>query len=537
MNIILYKYSGEFNRVDKSSKLTTVLSTTGTLREPCSVEAPQLTIQYTGFPKVNYLYIAEFERYYFIKDIVSIRKNLWLISCEVDVLHTYRVQLTEHSAIVKRTNINSYIWSYKDELIPVFNVKNTIIVPLGESIGLNPNTENANILVSVTGTIDYTINDEDSIIEQGVTIPSNAYVPTNRGSTTYLFKDYNEFKKFVNSVVNDSALTSHILSIIAIPLYGMQLNAVVKSSIKVGSTDISCNCFQLLTRVIQFQIPAYLSSNQIPNGESAMSREPYCSYEIYIPYYGWVEIESRFLFNQYETVNNRGIIITFSIDPTNGSCICVLSKKGSNYIIKTITFKLGQDIPISSTGLADIERKNESNMIRYDGQIAYLDYQHTASQARSLASAGSAVMNIAGGLLSGNVGMAFTGFGQAMSTAGNLVAKEAEYMGGLELAQANYDAQSVLNVPYGSPNISASGYLSMFFYDEFKIRISVSPLSINQDQFAKYRGYIYNQILSLSACKGFTQLADIRLNISGALAIELRELYNALLSGVIFDED
>ena len=50
----------------------------------------------------NYMYIAEFERYYFIDDIVSVNNNRWEVSGHVDVLETYKNSILSQSAVIRR---------------------------------------------------------------------------------------------------------------------------------------------------------------------------------------------------------------------------------------------------------------------------------------------------------------------------------------------------------------------------------------------------------------------------------------------------
>lgn len=51
----------------------------------------------------NYMYIEEFNRYYFIDDIRSVRNNMWEISAHVDVLQTYASKILDNSAIIEGT--------------------------------------------------------------------------------------------------------------------------------------------------------------------------------------------------------------------------------------------------------------------------------------------------------------------------------------------------------------------------------------------------------------------------------------------------
>lgn len=73
------------------------------LKEETSILRPTIRIR-TGSPihTYNYMYIPEFERYYFIDDIVSIHNDLWDVSGHVDVLETFQNGIKAQDAIIKR---------------------------------------------------------------------------------------------------------------------------------------------------------------------------------------------------------------------------------------------------------------------------------------------------------------------------------------------------------------------------------------------------------------------------------------------------
>lgn len=115
MNITFYQNISEYNAVNKSIReLTTI---TGTLREESSIIDPVITISDIDniVGSMNYAYIPEFNRYYFITNIESVRTNLWRVSFHVDVLYTYRAQIKSNSAIIER-NENQYDLKLNDGL-------------------------------------------------------------------------------------------------------------------------------------------------------------------------------------------------------------------------------------------------------------------------------------------------------------------------------------------------------------------------------------------------------------------------------------
>lgn len=115
MTLTLYSNASEYASLDK--ELTQVISLTGTLREESSIIDPVLTVEGLDqyITEINYAYIPEFGRYYFITNIESVRTNLWRLSLHVDVLHTYAASIRENSAIIER-NENEYDLQLNDGL-------------------------------------------------------------------------------------------------------------------------------------------------------------------------------------------------------------------------------------------------------------------------------------------------------------------------------------------------------------------------------------------------------------------------------------
>lgn len=103
MTLTFYNNSSEVNKIGKA--LTELTSLEGTLRQGTSILNPVVRINRAlsvEEMKSNYLYIPEFERYYFITNIESVRNNIWDISASVDVLETYKLQILENTCVIAR---------------------------------------------------------------------------------------------------------------------------------------------------------------------------------------------------------------------------------------------------------------------------------------------------------------------------------------------------------------------------------------------------------------------------------------------------
>lgn len=112
-NIVLMVNNSEPNRVDKSTNIITTAS--GVLKEGTSIIDPVIKIEcdISNVTGCNYMSIPAFGRYYFVKDIRSVRNGLVEFSCHVDVLSTYADGIKSNRAIVKK---QENIWNlYLDD--------------------------------------------------------------------------------------------------------------------------------------------------------------------------------------------------------------------------------------------------------------------------------------------------------------------------------------------------------------------------------------------------------------------------------------
>lgn len=102
MTIILYQNLSESNKVDKN--LTNQINLVGNLRRSSSIIDPVFEIEktYIDVPSFNYIYVVEWNKYYYVTNIVSLNTKLWQISCHVDVLMTYRNEIRQQYGIIAR---------------------------------------------------------------------------------------------------------------------------------------------------------------------------------------------------------------------------------------------------------------------------------------------------------------------------------------------------------------------------------------------------------------------------------------------------
>lgn len=100
-------------------------SLTGELRGSSSIITPTILIRQTSdmtignesqpLSKCNYMFINNFNRYYYITDIISVRNSAVEIHGRVDVLKTYADEIYDNSGYILRSASRSNVSRYLDD--------------------------------------------------------------------------------------------------------------------------------------------------------------------------------------------------------------------------------------------------------------------------------------------------------------------------------------------------------------------------------------------------------------------------------------
>ena len=113
MNIKLCSSTSEIVAINKDISIIDDVS--ATIKGALSVENPVLILQYKSDiqPNVNYLYIPEYNRYYFVTDIINLTGGRYELHCKVDVLMSFKDYILNLSCIVdkqsSKDNANMYL--------------------------------------------------------------------------------------------------------------------------------------------------------------------------------------------------------------------------------------------------------------------------------------------------------------------------------------------------------------------------------------------------------------------------------------------
>lgn len=98
---IFYTNKSDDRKVDKT--LTEISTSSVTYyKSNTNIMDPTITVDmFANFQKCNYVYLEDFQRYYFIRSITVSQQRI-IIDLHIDVLKTYGSQIRGQRAIVKR---------------------------------------------------------------------------------------------------------------------------------------------------------------------------------------------------------------------------------------------------------------------------------------------------------------------------------------------------------------------------------------------------------------------------------------------------
>lgn len=118
MRIIFYTNNSDSNELNKNINLITELQC-NVNKDNLDVLSPILFLSYFDIKKlnINYCYIEELNRYYFINSYTIEKNNLIKIQLETDVLMTFKNDILLSSGIVKETKNNQNNFSSQFELL------------------------------------------------------------------------------------------------------------------------------------------------------------------------------------------------------------------------------------------------------------------------------------------------------------------------------------------------------------------------------------------------------------------------------------
>ena len=508
--ITLYKNTAENNKIDKTEFLTKVIDLQGYLRQETNIINPSIIIEYAGEINFNYVYISTFNRYYFVNSISSVRSNLWRIELSVDVLMTYKSTILNYNCYVSR-NENEYNEYIEDTYLPLEYEKAV------EIIDLYDDTSNGKIFLEgnysivcttiYTGT-KYSVKEEEKATVFRDLDGNRLMVPNiSLGASNYRCSGIiqNNILSILDSLVaktvDDDKLASYIISLIAFPVSGSSLTSgqqkdaealLLKDDNTLITTTIGDVWYPASGVLSPFKA---IDFSVLPKYNNFLDYEPYTTYEVYLPFYGWLKL------NSYQVVNQH-LIVTYVPQVDSEQCSIIIGKgdiiNGCTEVIAEVTCQLGIQIPINSTNLGQINREKGANILN-----SVIGSLSGVAMAGVGVATGNPFMAVAGGATL--IGSVTSGISKDMTMQPNAQSK----------AGSSYDGALGDRI--------------------FKLRVTYPRIAVDDlPQYAKFIGRPLQKNVRLSTLTGYTVVGGVHIEDLGtATDIEKTDIENKLRKGVI----
>jgi hypothetical protein len=526
MKIVLYNSKAEKNRVNKNGYLDQIVELEGTLRAGTSLVNPAVVLElhdeqlkkvmdshipvvdddgnevvddeskpvtFSYVNKVlsaNYAYIPDFNRWYFVTDITATGRNLWMITMSVDVLMSYYGDIMNLSAFIARnqflydTFVNDDLanFDYKKE-IEIRQVSNKSDVT---ELRTDPPIEwNTAIMAYLT---------DDDVLNSMPTPALNdlssigSTVSGGNISTQYITGPTRFIYQLAKTVYKNDTLLSFVKTIMIYPFSIPSIVADDIKSIKIGTTDY--------TLPFTFKYPDYypgrvvVADFDVPEAASFLDYSPYTTYEIYIPYSGFVTLSG-------ENILGKNLKVFYLVNWEDGTANAYIYNVTDNVIIYSAQCVLGVKVALSSSNATELS--NQKTALGLNTGINLI---------------GSA-MTIGGGIVAGNPLAVGAGILKGTSTIGNAI--------------------SGFNQMYDIGKVGiTSAVAGLSSGQKVFLRITkTKPVGYDTDYFA-LKGRPLNQYKKLSDLSGFTIVNDVHIeNIPNATLTETNEIERLLTTGVI----
>lgn len=447
---------------------------------------------------VNYVYIEEFKRYYFVKDINVINAKLFILSCECDVLDSHKDELLELDALIERNeflyndlledNLSSYNYN-KDIRILDFDTHPDIYTQFRTDLNIGSDSYFANNIIWSRMSGGYDINRNS----QGFTgeLVSPAMQGYAKGDLLYSLNSVDDLEAIVKSYVNNDVKLTYLKHLTIYPFkpkyLGEQHHGAIAINPGVSYETVNYRDVDIVTESIE--VGKFIFSKF----KSYMDFSPYTKYEVYVPYYGYVELNA-------EDLSFSTIVVEYDVNYFTGEEIAKIVCYDFNNAKKRLLFssavELGTKIPLNSTNSYEIEKEKDALKI---------------STALGVV---SSTMQIALGWASYNPMMMASGGMGLASTLGTALSKANQFYvsGKIDMSKAVFNNFNPL-LPH--------------------LKVTKLVKNNNNDNFIKYYGKPLNEVHNLSTLHGFTKVVDIHLENVSALDGEKSAIESLLKTGII----
>lgn len=107
-----------YNKSDERQifkELVNGITLNGSLRDDSSVISPSILFESSDVMRYNFCYIPAWQRYYFVRNVKSVRTNLYLVELECDVLMSFKNDIANFEVVVDKQTMTQNGDEYIDD--------------------------------------------------------------------------------------------------------------------------------------------------------------------------------------------------------------------------------------------------------------------------------------------------------------------------------------------------------------------------------------------------------------------------------------
>lgn len=553
--IILYKYNGERIRVNKKKYLTEIVNLKGVLRQSISIINPIIRIEYYNNFQFNYAYIPTFNRYYFIDNIDIIQMGVLELNMNIDVLMTYSNLISETYGICGQ-NQYSYDKFLIDENVLAYPNSTTKNVLLSDGVQTNPlafDVQSSNAIryvisfatsaSKITNTPGFSIygNGIDYMIvsEYALTKILSSISGANLSSLTNLFRDepgkaiiainvfpFNmmSYKGTVPLLVDvgkyDNSYYKYVYDFI-----GNEIDYAIFSG--TGDIEDYKRIYKFNTALSDKMINVIRNINftkRFDRATSFLDYAPYTKCDLYLPFYGFVEFDTKFLYD-------GSVSVDYFVDVITNDCIIQVTSTICGLVYKLNT-KCGTSIPFYYSNV------NEKSLNLTKG-IASLAVSLLTRKPQLTSFVGGGETKTVTKFNYGKVGRKTVL--ESTDTITSESPKEVEYKTDIR-GVANKIGENTINalsqytdnIVFGESSESSVEFAASYSLIPF---IRITKLNTyTADNYEKYVGKPYVKYIRMGTLRGFTKMNSVYIDNFEGTTNEQMELENELKTGFIIED-
>lgn len=527
-SMILYRQNSANNVVSKSLTLKAIIQ--GKFNIPVGLKNINLDLEGTliDFDSFNYVYIPIFERYYYVNSVQLVTDKIVRYVLGEDVLMSWSTLIKTQSAFITRQESSANRDSLIDNRLPMkdtvsfyyynpthLSQKNISFSFLnaegGGSTGYS--VSKYNILVST-----YTKEQYTNSSPYPISAPLNSGLPDiSPLRSANSFKSLIQLESFgalINACVKDDTTASYVLSAIWLPFNPIGVFPHTQLSTKgvfangkvldgtnggtwenYGSETLPVNGYWIHDGVSPYLIAGdfYFNNNGgISINDGIKIYKPYSTWEIYVPFVGWVEVDIN-------KVLSKRIQIIYGLDLDTGLSTVYIYNWTDKVVIWSTSCQIGIKLNISTSNELENTKQKQANDLNM------------------ILGALSSVVSIGIGVATENP-VAMVG---GVLSAGKTIASA---------VNANNMIFDRASMNFGTSNTA------LYSNKDVQVRRCYhDAVSIDASLYAKINGYPANTYSSLSTLSGYTEIGDIQFNPSNYAISqdEINEIVALLRNGVI----